>query len=341
MKLRVLGLSVALALASLCPSTAADSRNSSSGFSSKSTTQSSKSDTVKPAPARDRDESRGNASQPRQSNSGFISQPPPSRTSGGFVATPSAPNATSGTRQSATGFTTGGTTPVPRTVATVNPVDRIAQKSASQNAFRKFQQERNVFKAPEINTPPNRTAAQNNPAWRAYGSHWNNADAYYAARSRAFAVNPGFEHYYTAPPVFIRRPAYGAYAAAFLGGVLLDRAADAAYANWAYSHSSEQDYQAWHQDMEEEAANNEELRAKLAILDQKVAELQAQNASKTEALPPDVDPSMVVAPSTVLMATTPEESSHAVAYSITGVVVIVLLFLGACVFISQRKRRFA
>jgi hypothetical protein len=220
-------------------------------------------------------------------------------------------------------------------------VDRLAQRSQSKAAFQQFQKENSVYKAPPVGEPVNQQAAQSSTAWKQYGSGWKTSDDYYARRNAAFARQPAFERYYSSPPVYINRPSYGGYAAAFLGGVMLDRITEPGYASWAYSHQSDPGYDSWHQDMMRQAQDNAELRAKMATLDQQMADLKAKNAPKTEALPPDVDPSMVVAPSTVLVATTSESSGHGVLYTILGIVIGIIAavgFLWLCLRISQRKR---
>lgn len=145
--------------------------------------------------------------------------------------------------------------------------------------------------------------------------------------------------YYEHPPVYVLagRPSYGAYAGAFLGGMLLDRIMQPSYAEWAYSHANDPGFQAWYGDMQRQAADNADLRAKLGELDQQIAALKARNAPVSEALPDDVDPSLVVAPQTVMLATA--KSSDWWLYIVAIVLTVIVAFFLACIYISRRNSR--
>ena len=230
---------------------------------------------------------------------------------------------------------------IARTVPSVTPprsaADTAIAKGQSQQAYRQFQSEQQRFRAPPAAAPANTQAAQQTQAWRQYGTRWHSADSYYAARNNAFQRSPEMRTYYEHPPVYVLqgRPSYGAYAGAFLGGVLLDRIMQPSYSQWAYSHYNDPGFQAWRADMENQAADNAELREKLAQMDAQVQQLRAQNAPTTEALPQDVDPSLVVAPQTVMLATA---SSHHWWLWITLGLATFIAFIAACLLISLRKR---
>lgn len=219
-------------------------------------------------------------------------------------------------------------------------VDRTIAKGQSQQAYRQFQSEQQRFHAPPAAAPANTRAAQQTQVWRTYGNRWHSADAYYAARSSALErASPTVRMYYEHPPVYVLagRPSYGAYAGAFLGGMLLDRIMQPSYAEWAYSHANDPGYQAWYADMQNQAADNADLRAKLAQLDQQVAALKAQNAPVTETLPDGVDPSLVVAPQTVMLATAKSTSWWPLYLAI--VLSVIIAFFLACIYISRRNSR--
>ena len=228
---------------------------------------------------------------------------------------------------------TSAAPPAPRSAA-----DTAIAKGQSQQAYQRFQADQQKFRAPPAAAPPDTKAAQQTPAWRQYGSRWHSADSYYAAREDALRRAPSVRLYYEHPPVYVLqgRPSYGAYAGAFLGGVLLDRIMQPSYAQWAYSHANDPGFQAWRDDMQRQAADNADLRAKLAQMDAQVAQLKAQNAPTSEALPEDVDPSLVVAPQTVMMATA--STTHWWLW-ITAALAALGAFFIACVVISQRKSR--
>ena len=232
---------------------------------------------------------------------------------------------------------------VARSVPTVTPprsaADTAIAKGQSQQAYRQFQSDQQRFRAPPAAAPQDTRAAQQTGAWRQYGTRWRSADSYYAAREGALQRSPSVRLYYEHPPVYVLQghPSYGAYAGAFLGGVLLDRIMQPSYAQWAYSHYNDPGFQAWRADMQNQAADNAELRDKLAQMDAQVQQLKARNAPTSEALPDDVDPSLVVAPQTVMLATA---SSHHWWLWITLGLASIVAFIGACLMISLRNRRY-
>ena len=69
-----------------------------------------------------------------------------------------------------------------------------------------------------------------------------------------------------------------------------------------------------------------------------MADLQAQNAAKSTALPDGIDPALVVAPSTALLATSHEAPGHPVLYSVLGLTLAGGLFLVVCVAVSRHQR---
>ena len=209
-----------------------------------------------------------------------------------------------------TGFAKPGTTTATAAPRLISPprsvVDSTIAKGQSKTALAQFDADRQKYKAPPVGGFQTPQAAQQSPVWRQYGARWGSADDYYAARRAAQSrLPPQAAIYYTAPPVWVSAgpPSYGPFSSHFLGGVLLGMAGTLAYDQWAYSHHTDPAYIQWHEDMERQAEDNAELRDKLNTLDARVADLQAQNAPVTDKLPDDVDPSLVVAPETVMMAT--------------------------------------
>jgi len=87
-----------------------------------------------------------------------------------------------------------------------------------------------------------------------------------------------YETFGYAPPVYIYslRPSYGLWCATFLA-FMLDRIAIAQqpeYSLMYYDHMNEPEFRQWRQEMNGLAADNAELRAKLAVMDQRVARLE-------------------------------------------------------------------
>ena len=99
--------------------------------------------------------------------------------------------------------------------------------------------------------------------------------------------------YYSVPSYYTpTHDHYGMISGMFLG-MMLSHALEPSYYNWAYSHYNDPNYIAWHQDMENQAQNNYELRQQLNQLDNKVDELRAENATKTDKLPDNVNQDQV------------------------------------------------
>ena len=97
-------------------------------------------------------------------------------------------------------------------------------------------------------------------------------------------IVPGTYHYrrtvfydsygYVPPPyVYTMYPRYGLWDATFLA-FMVERAAEQEYALMYYNHRDEADMIQWRQDMDRIAMDNADLRAKLAVMDQQVAQLQ-------------------------------------------------------------------
>ncbi len=190
------------------------------------------------------------------------------------------------------------------------PFERHLARGHSAQALSAYRAQQNHFKSPPFHQPVNRAAARHTYVWRTYGSRWHSANQYYASRNLSISrLPPPYHTYWTTPPSYVlqARPSYDGYSGIFLGSLLgigAGIAINSAYADWAYSHYNNPGYIAWHQDMLREAQTDAILQQRIAALDAQVALLKAQNAPMNpNALPPGVTPSMVVAPETVMIAT--------------------------------------
>lgn len=284
----------------------------------------------------------------RPSGHSMDSSPPPNtvgRSSGG-VSRPTAtvtPQGTSGISRPGSTANGGGT--VLR--ANTSAVDRAVAKGHSAAALTAFRAEQAKYKAPPIGVPASRQAARESPVWRQYGSQWHNDRDYLAARQRAITQAPPAVHiYYTNPPVYVAnaRPSYGSFSGAFLGSLLavgiVDGMMNHSYAEWAYSNHNDPYYQQWYADMQQQAQDNADLRARLDVLNAQVQQLQAQNAATSNALPNGVDPSLVVAQSTALQATAEPSGTSFGMIALYTVVILLLLGTGFVSF-ARRRQRFA
>ena len=86
-------------------------------------------------------------------------------------------------------------------------------------------------------------------------------------------------HSYVMPSYYT--PAYSSYGhlSSFFLGMLLAKATEPSYYNWAYAHYDDPSYIQWHREMEAQAQNNANLQSQLAMLDAKVEELKISNAN--------------------------------------------------------------
>jgi hypothetical protein len=227
---------------------------------------------------------------------------------------------------------------VPRSQA-----DLAISRGQSKTALRQFDAEQQRYKAPPVAPPPSPQAARQSPIWTQYGGQWRTADQYYAARRRAEQqLPPQVQNYYTSPPSYVSAgpPAFGNLSSAFLGAAI-GMIGTSAWDNWMYSHRNDPDYRAWHNYIQEKATDDPDLKAKLDKLDARVNELEAEKAPTTNKLPDGVDPSLVVAPQTAMLATASSGFNWAWVYVPLLIIGAVIVFLAVCVKISQNRRGLA
>lgn len=238
--------------------------------------------------------------------------PAVNRPTTGFVRPPAA----------ATPVSSAKTIIPPTPPAKQSEVDRNMARGQSATALASYQKDQSRFKAPPVGTPTTRQAATASPVWRQYGSQWHNSDDYYHARTTYInRLPPQRAAYWNSPPIYVvnARPAYGSFSGAFLGSLIgtalvngSSYTIDDSYGRWAYAHRQSVEYQQWHADMMAQAENDAEVRARMAALDAQVQQdVQANVTVDENALPNDVDPSLVVAPDTVLMATSTDDPGPA------------------------------
>lgn len=95
------------------------------------------------------------------------------------------------------------------------------------------------------------------------------------------------------PPVYVYnvRPSYGVWDTMFMFYML-----DSMNHNMYYNHRNDSDWAAWRADADRQAQTNADLKAKLAAMDAKVKELEAQKAPVDPSyMPQGVDPSVAMA----------------------------------------------
>jgi hypothetical protein len=194
--------------------------------------------------------------------------------------------------------------------------------AASLAAFNKDQGQ---YKSLPAGAPSTPQAARANPAFQQYGHNWGTADRYYEDRSRYLSrLPPERAVYWNNPPAWVTnaRPSYGSWAGPFMGslvggavGTVAGNAIshymiDDGSARWAAAHRQTPEFQQWHADMMAQSEHDPDLRMRMVALDSSVEQVvQSGVALDENALPNGIDPSMAVAPDTVLMATSSGEET--------------------------------
>lgn len=228
----------------------------------------------------------------------------PSSGSNGY-AKPATPSATTNSQQ---GYTKPSTPSQPNTgsPAGQSTLGSASTKSMSQDSLKAYQAERATASKPPqtINTAD----AKNNPARSTY----KNTDQYMSNRTTIVS------NYYNTYPglggiTYHMHPNYGIYDSGFLTGMVMGYVGGSIINNamWMYSHSHEPWYSGYRADLEAQAANNADLRARLNQMDAEMAKLKAQNVQPqpVNTLPTGVDPALAIAPEAMMTADADEGMS--------------------------------
>jgi len=208
---------------------------------------------------------------------------------------------------------TAATPPAKPPTVAPNALAASSNKTMSAQSLAAYQAERSQAQHPPTKVEP--SEAKNNPAQNQYRG---NMDRYMT--SRTTIVN---NYRTTYPQVYSYsyglHPNYGMYDSSFLtgmvigafGGALIDRA------TWMYSHQHDPWYRNYRADLDAQAVNNADLRLKLAEMDARIAQLNAQKAAPLAptALPQGIDSSFAVAPEGMMAN---DESGHSFVWFLVG-----------------------
>jgi hypothetical protein len=230
---------------------------------------------------------------------------------------------------STSGFSKPSASPAPVVTAqpTVQsrPTGALAaanNKAVSANTLNAYQAERASARTPPQPIPA--AQVRGNPVFTsARSSYGGNPDVYYSRRTVVYS-----SYRSTHPDVFIisggMHPFYGIYDTGFLTGMWMGYLGESMAHNamWMYGQQNQPWYPAYRADLEQQAQNNADLRAKMQQMDAEIAQLKAQGVQPPQVtnLPQGVDPSMAIAPEAV-MADAPDQQHFPWLYAIGGVVV--------------------
>lgn len=220
---------------------------------------------------------------------------------------PSTPS--QGYSKPSTPSTTNDTHSTPKPVnQPVTPLGAASNKKISADSYKAYQAERNNASKPP--QPVHATDVKNNPARATY----QNTDQYMNKRTTIINnynnTHPGWGSMGQG-----MSPNYGMWSNSFLTGMIMGYVGTSLLSNsmWMYSHMREPWYPSYRADLETQAANNAELKSKLAAMDVEIEKLRVQNAHplQTNTLPENVDPALAIAPE-IMMA--PEEHSDGMSW---------------------------
>ena len=193
-------------------------------------------------------------------------------------------------------------------------MDKAVAKQQSALAMQQLKAEQDKFKKPAPPITP--AAVASNPIAQSTASRYV-PSTYYDERAR-WRRDRGRDVEVNVYNVHSYAPSYGVLDGVFLG-MMLQHAMQPNYAAFAYHHQSDPGYQAWRADMEAEARQNAEVKAKLAAMDAEIAKLKAQNVPvQANYVPPEVPPSVVLAPAAVVDTTKPKIGERPVIAMGTG-----------------------
>jgi hypothetical protein len=226
----------------------------------------------------------------------------PSSSSQGYTKPSTAPSSSPSsssqeyTKPSTAPNSANNTPSTPKTPSTA--LGAASNKNLSADSLKAYQAERNSAAKPP--QPINKTDTVNNPARSTY----KNADQY--MNKRTTVIN----NYHTNNPnvTSINRgmsPNYGMYDSNFLTGMVMGYLGTSMLQNsmWMYSHMNEPWYKSYRADLDTQAANNAELKAKIAAMDAEVAKLKEQNTQPHEKniIPKEIDPALAIAPEAMIL----------------------------------------
>lgn len=174
-------------------------------------------------------------------------------------------------------------------------------RNMSASSLQAYQAER--ARAQQPPTPVTTQQVRQDPVYAsARTSFGGNADRYYTQRTTVI------NNYRTAhPEVFTysqnMRPNYGIFDSSFLTGMVVGAIGTSLYdrATWMASQQHQPWYPQYRADLERQARDNADLRARLDEMDREISNIRAQGKvpQQPQALPQGVDPTMAIAPEAV------------------------------------------
>jgi len=234
----------------------------------------------------------------RRSTRTTMTRRPTVRTPSKTTVSPSArrstsTGATAGRSTRARSTAAGGSTS--RATARSSTMGKRVQSEAAKKSLATHQSKQSGFSRTS-NTAANTSSYRNNPVYNRGAQNRTSYGNYYAGRDRYYGgMGWGYPRY-----AYMSYPSFGMWDA-MIWWSILDRSRDRHYYSMAHHHAQDPGYQEWRREAGRLAEDNEELKTKLAVLDQEVATMKGVPRD-TNYLPPGVDPSVALAAEVVATA---------------------------------------
>ena len=188
----------------------------------------------------------------------------------------------------------------PRTAApAAPPQSRQVSRAESGAALNQYKAQQAAARLPPA-APVSVSQARSAPMYQNVTRVYPTRNVYIVAHTN------GWSHYGSIYPGYYMRPSYGIWDAMVFAAAF-SAVNNMSNAMWMHSMATSNDaanqaaYNQWRRDMEQKAAEDAQVRAKLAELDAQLAQIKSGAVQVTApALPVGVDQAMAVAPSTVM-----------------------------------------
>lgn len=244
---------------------------------------------------------------------------PPSVPSAGSA--PSAPS--SSVPRSANGYGLPGQAPAAAAAPSsgLGGSDAALSKQASGASLRSYDtsKERARFQAPSV------PVVAPSAGFSGYAGRFHSFNDYYAQRNGYYSgfgwQPPGY--------VYASRPSFGMWDALFLW-FMLNSIGNASHAMWFHDHADDPGYQQWRQEADRLAADNADLRTKLAELDTQQKALAGEPRDPNY-MPPDAKPELALASENAVAVPSPSGGTHWL------LDIVLVLIVGGGIFFLRRR----
>lgn len=211
----------------------------------------------------------------------------------------------------------------------------------SSNSLEQYRKERAEATAPP--RPVEAERVRRDPTYAQTRERYGTVDEYMRQRQRHAedlrSRSPEVYHYSRD-----MSPNYGMYDSNFLMGLMLGSlGSNSSNAAWLESQRNQEWYRQWRADMDRRAANDAELRSKIASMEQEMARQRSYgNTPQVGSLPAGVPNSLAIAPEAMIAAEDAANSS--VSWSWTGWLLMALATLliatvGLLIYLHQQGAR--